>query len=116
MLGTNAFDTLQKEQDGRYAKMKKYEDNWELDDNKVDYIYRSVRYYETAVEEYRSQVRAMEAKGEAVDWSVVNRNLQQFSEQTQQALQNYLGQERFNKMQRNGIFQFGQSSQRGPLQ
>ena len=116
VLGTNAFDTLQKEQDALYVKMKKYEDNWGLDDTKVDYIYRSMRYYETAAEEYRSQARAMESQGESVDWAAVNKNLQQFSEQTQQSLQNYLGQDRFNRMLRNGVFQFSQSGQRGLLQ
>jgi hypothetical protein len=116
VLGTNAFDALQKEQDSRYAKIKKYQDNWDLDDSKVDYIYRSVRYYETAAEDYRSQARAMEARGEDVDWAAVNRNLQQFSEQTQQTLQNYLGQDRFNRMLRSGIFQFGQSPYRGAMQ
>jgi len=43
-----------------------------------------------------------------VDWDAVNKNLQQFKEQTQQALQNSLGQDCFNKMQRNGVFQFNQ--------
>ena len=30
------------------------------------------------------------------------------NQQTQQALQNYLGQESFNKLQRNGVIQFNQ--------
>jgi hypothetical protein len=35
----------------------------------------------------------------------VNKNLQAFAGQTQQALQNYLGPDRFNRMAQNGVFQ-----------
>jgi hypothetical protein len=106
VLGTNAFDTLQKEQDIGYSKMKKYEDIWGLDDNKVDNVYDSIKYYEKSVQDYQAQASALEAQGQSVDWDAVNKNLQQFTEQTQQSLQTYLGQDNFDKMQRNGIFQF----------
>jgi hypothetical protein len=113
VLGTNVFNTLQKEQDGRYARMKKYENNWGLDDGKIDYVYGTVKDYEKSVQDYQAQARALEDEGENVDWRALNTNLQQFAQQTQQALQNYLGQESFNKMQRNGVFQFDQLPQRG---
>ena len=106
VLGTNVFETLQKEQDVGYTKMKKYENIWGLDDNKVDYAYSTLKYYEKSVQDYQAQAHALEAQGQSVDWDAVNRNLQQFAEQTRQSLQNYLGQDSFNKMQRNGVFQF----------
>jgi hypothetical protein len=112
VLGTNVFDTFQKEQDGRYARMKKYENNWGLDDGKVDYVYGTVKDYEKSVQDYQAEARALEEQGENVDWRAVNTNLQQFAQQTQQVLQNYLGQESFNKMQRNGVFRFDQLPQR----
>jgi hypothetical protein len=108
VLGTNVFDALQKEQDIGYSRMKKCENIWGLDDNKIDYVYGSIKYYEKSVEDYQAQARALEAQGQSVDWAGVNKNLQQFAAQTQQALQNYLGQDSFSKMQRNGIFQFSQ--------
>jgi hypothetical protein len=86
--------------------MKKYENIWGLDDNKVDYAYGALKYYEKSVQDYQAQAHALEAQGQSVDWDAVNRNLQQFAEQTRQSLQNYLGQDSFNKMQRNGVFQF----------
>jgi len=46
-------------------------------------------------------VRALQAQGQSPD--AVNDNLQQLATQTQQTLQNYLGQERFNKLQGNGM-------------
>lgn len=112
VLGTNVFDSLQKDQDIGYSKMKKCETIWGLDDNKVDYVYGSIKYYEKSVEDYQAQARALEAQGQSVDWDGVNKNLQQFANQTQQSLQNYLGQDSFSKMQRNGIFQFNPSTQR----
>ncbi len=108
VLGTNVFDTLQKQEDVGYSKMKKYENIWGLDDSKVDYAYGTIKYYEKSVQDYQAQARALEAQGQSVDWDAVNKNLQQFAEQTRQSLQNYLGQDSFNKMQRNGVFQFNQ--------
>ena len=105
VLGTNVFDTLQKQQDIGYSRMKKYENLWGLDDTKVDSVYGTLKYYEKSVQDYQAQARALEARGQTVDWNAVNKNLQQFALQTQQALQNYLGQDSFNQMQRNGIFQ-----------
>lgn len=116
VLGTNVFDTLQKEQDGRYAKMKKYEAIWGLDGDTIDYVYGTLKYYEKSRDDYQAQVRALEANGQSVDWDAANKNLQQFSEQIQQALQTKLGADRFTKMQRNGMFQLNQTSQRGPAQ
>jgi len=108
VLGTNAFNTLQKQQDNGYTQMKKYENIWGLDDNKVDGVYNAIQYYQKTAQDYQAQAQASEAQGQSVDWGVVNKNLQQFAQQTQQSLQNYLGQDTFNKMQRNGIFQFNQ--------
>jgi len=57
------------------------------------------------VEDYQSQARALEAQGQSVDWDGVKKNLKQFADQIQQTLQNYLGQDSFNRLQRNGIFE-----------
>lgn len=116
VLGTNVFDTLQKDQDIGYSKMKKCESIWGLDDGKVDYVYGSIKYYEKSVDAYQAQAHALEAQGQNVDWDAVNKNLQQFAKQTQQALQSYLGDDSFNKMQRNGVFQFNQLPGRAPIQ
>jgi hypothetical protein len=116
VLGTNVFDTLQKQQDPSYNKMKKYEDLWGLDDESVDYLYGALKYYDKSVQDYQAQARAFQAQGQSVDWDAVNNNLQQFAAQTQQALQNYLGQDSYNKMQQNGFFQFNPLPHRQPFQ
>ena len=105
VLGDDAFDTLRKEQDSGYLQMKKYETIWGLDDNSVNEVYAAMKYYQKSAEDYQARARALDAQGQNVDWEGVNNNLQQFARQTQQSLQNYLGQDRFNRMQQNGVFQ-----------
>jgi hypothetical protein len=112
VLGDNSFDALQKEQDPGYTQMKKYETLWGLDDKSIDSVYGAMKYYQKSAEDYQARARALEAAGESVDWDGVNKNLQRLAEQTQQALQNYLGQDRFNRMQQNSAFQL--SPPKGP--
>jgi len=109
VLGTNVFSALQKEEDPGYTKMKKYETIWGLDDNSIDSIYGTMQYYQKSVSDYQSQARALEAQGQTVDWNAINKNLQQFAQQTQQSLQNYLGADRFTRLQQNGVIQFNQN-------
>lgn len=109
VLGTNVFSALQKEQDPGYTQMKKYEDIWGLDDNSIDSVYGTMKYYAKSVADYESQAHALEAQGQSVDWNALNKNLQLFAQQTQQSLQNYLGQDRFNRLRQNGVLQFSQN-------
>jgi hypothetical protein len=72
-------------------------------------VYGTIKYYEKSVQDYQAQARALESQGQSVDWDAAKKNLQQFAQQTQQSLQTYLGPDSFDKMQRNGVFQFNQS-------
>ena len=76
-------DALQKEQDDAYSKMKKHAGIWGLDDDKIDYVYGALKYYEKSVQDYQAQARRLEAQGQNVDWDAGNKNLQQFSQQTE---------------------------------
>ncbi|MCX7721469.1 MAG: hypothetical protein N2379_00190 [Verrucomicrobiae bacterium] len=108
VLGQEAFEALQKQHDGRYLKMRKYAEAWGLDDTELEHVYAAIRYYEKSVAEYIAGVRGLEAQGARVDWAEVNRNLEQFGEQMQRALEGQLGQETFLKLKRNGILPFAQ--------
>jgi hypothetical protein len=105
VLGDNAFDALQKDQDSGYTQMKKYETLWNLDDKSIDSVYGTIKYFQKSVADYEAQARALEAAGQSVDWDGANKNLQTFTEQTQQSLKNYLGPDRFNRMAQNGVFE-----------
>jgi hypothetical protein len=111
VLGTNSFDALQMEQDPSYTAMKKYESAWGINDTDVNYAYQTIQYYQQSVQNYQQQEKALEQQGQTVDWNAVNKNIQQFSQQTDQALRNYLG-DRYDKIQRNGVFPFNAN---GPI-
>ncbi len=112
VLGADAFAAVQKEQDPSYGLMRKNAGLWGLDDHKIDSVYGSIKYFEKTVQDYQAQVRARESQGQAVDWSEVSRNLQHFTDQTEQALEHYLGKDSFTKLQRNGVFPFTLQNQR----
>jgi len=107
VLGDNAFAALQKQQDPGYTQMKKYENLWNLDDNSIDTVYGAMKYYQRTAEDYQAQARALQAGGQNVDWTGVNKNLETFAQQTEQSLQKYLGPDRYNRMAQNGVFQIG---------
>ena len=106
VLGDAAFEAHQKEQHPGYSMMKKNAGLWGLDDQKIDSVYGSIRYYEKAVQDYQDRIRELEARGQAVARDEVHRNLEQFTAQTRQSLQTYLGKESFEKMRTNGFFDF----------
>jgi hypothetical protein len=106
VLGADTFNTLQKKDDPGYSQMKQYETLWGLDDNKVDYVYNTMKTYEKSVRDYQAQMNWLQAQGQKVDWNAANQHLQQLTDQTGQAIQTYLGQYSFNKLQRNHLFQF----------
>ncbi|MGA3284092.1 MAG: hypothetical protein ABSD57_06510 [Verrucomicrobiota bacterium] len=106
VLGTNGFEKFQAEQDSRYTDMERYANNWGISDADIGYVYRTIQYYEKSVQDYRQQVQAFNQQGQAIGSDTVQKNLQQFSQQTEQSLRNYLGDDRFNKLKRNGIINF----------
>ncbi|HWC61330.1 MAG TPA: hypothetical protein VHC44_16675, partial [Verrucomicrobiae bacterium] len=108
VLGSNAFYSLQEQQDPNYVQMKKYEDLWGLDDGKINYVYDTLKNYERSLQQYQAQLLALQIQGQGVDLDTIKSRLQQINDQTQQALQNYLGPDSFNKLQRNRVFQFNQ--------
>jgi hypothetical protein len=106
VLGDSAFDALQKSQSPNYSQMKKYETYWGLDDSKIDYVYNTMKQYQNSVFDYQAQARALQAQGQSAD--AINNKLEQLAAQTQQTLQNYLGQDSYNRLQGNRVLQFYQ--------
>jgi len=106
VLGKDAFDNYRKEQDPTFSQMKKYETLWGLDNHKIDYVYDAMKQYEKSVEDYKAQVLARQAQGQDVDWDAVTRTLQHSADQTQQTLQNYLGEDTFDRLQRNRVLRW----------
>jgi len=108
VLGSNGFYSLQQQQDPGYSDMKKYEDLWGLDDNKINFVYDTLRSYQKSLQNYQSQLLALQAQHQTIDLDTVKNNLQKITDQTSLALKNYLGQDSYNRLQRNRVIQFSQ--------
>ena len=106
VLGADTFDALQKAQDPGYTQMKKYETLWGLDDDKIDYVYNTMKIYEKAVQDCQAGLAALQAQGQPVDLNAADLKLKQLTDQTGQSIQTYLGDYSFNKLQRNRLFLF----------
>jgi hypothetical protein len=106
VLGTEVYNNLKKQQDSTYITMKKYETIWGLDDSKIDSVYSTMKQYQDTVDKYQAQISTLRSQGQGTDWSAVNNKLQQAAAQTQQALQDYLGADSFNKLQRNRVLRW----------
>jgi hypothetical protein len=65
-----------------------------------------MKQYQKTVENYQTQLSVLQAQGQSADWVAVNNKLQQSAAQTQQSLQNYLGTDSFNKLQRNRLLRW----------
>jgi hypothetical protein len=106
VLGDDAFNNLRKQQDSTYVTMKKYQTLWGLDDSKIDYVYAAMKQYQNSVDNYQSQISALQAQGKTADWAAVNNKLQQTAAQTQQSLLDHLGTDSFNQLQRNRVLRW----------
>ena len=106
ILGTDAFSQFQRQQDSVYLDLNRYANLWGINGSDIDSIYGTLKEYQYDVQHYREQERALEAQGQAVDWTSVNQNIQQFSQATEDGLRNYLGIDRFTRIQNNQLFPF----------
>lgn len=108
VLGPAAFDSIQKTQDPSYAQMKKNESLWGLDDGTIDAVYSALKYHDKVVRDYDSDSQIRASQGQAVDWDAVNSSIKSFSAQTEQSLRAYLGEEKYDRLKRNGVFRLNE--------
>jgi hypothetical protein len=106
VLGAAVFDSLRKQRDPAYSQMKKYESHWGLNDEKIDYVYSTMKQYNETVADYQVQVLELQERGQSVDAAAVNRYLQQVANEAQQALENYVGKESLEKLQGNRVLRW----------
>jgi len=104
ILGADVFAELQKNQNSSYQMLKQNANVWQLSDSDIDYVYNALQGSQKAVSDYQHQSQMLQAQGQTVDWAKVQENIQLFSDQTEQSLKTYLGEDRFNKLKRNNLF------------
>src|SRR5207247_1162087 len=96
---------LKKNQDTRYQTLQRYASAWNLNDDDINHLYSAVQFAQNSVRDYQQRAQEIEAKGQPVDWDAVQKILHDFSQQTDQTLQKYLGEERFSKLKQSGALE-----------
>lgn len=111
-LGDQGYLSYQKTQDYKYRQMKQYAPVWQLSQTDIDTVWESVHEYQVAVQDYQKQNQAAVKQGQQVDWQQVQQETTKLTEETEADLRRYLGDDRFEKLQRSGIIQLGQGGRR----
>lgn len=106
ILGPDGYADYEKQQDTAYQTLKHYANAWQLTPNDVDYLYSAIQNYNQNIQSYLDRAKAVEAQGQSVDWNGVQKNIDSFSQQTEQTLNLYLGNDQLSKMEQNGVFNF----------
>ena len=104
ILGPDVFTQLQMLQDTHYQQLDHYKSAWNLSSDDVSYVYSTLQSSDKSIADYEQQAKDLAAQGQSVDWQAVNQNIQQYQNQTQQSLQQYLGDDRFGKLKHNSVF------------
>jgi hypothetical protein len=99
ILGEEAFDYYQKQQDSRYLDMMDYADDWQLSGEDIEYVYEMLKYKEDIKRDSQLNESGTPANGE------IEVDVEQVSNEVTQDLRDYLGPERFALLENNGIFQ-----------
>ena len=104
ILGPENFDAWQKSSDDRFNTLKNNARDWNLDQQQVDSVYKTVRAYDLAVAnfEYKAQISAQE--GKPVDWTTIEMAVAEYTQQTEATLRHYLGNQRFEQMRATEVF------------
>ena len=105
ILGAEGVARLQETQDPRYQVMQRYAAAWRMSGDDVDHVYNTLQQSQKSIADYQTQAHSLENGGTAVDWPAVEANVQSFTEQTWKSLYDYLGDERFDRLRRNSIFE-----------
>jgi hypothetical protein len=104
VLGTNGLNQWQQVQDTRFQTLKQYAGAWQLSDADVDYVFRVIQYKQSVADYYQKQAQTGGAPGQSADAAKAQENMRQLSMQAEQAVNNYLGSDRYMKLKQNGLF------------
>jgi hypothetical protein len=103
VLGEEAFEYYERQQDARYVDLKNYATQWRISEQEIEQIYQTLRQQDKAMQEYQRQLNLLEASGDTVKQDEIKNAVQQTSVTITQQLANLLGPDRFDVLQRNQI-------------
>lgn len=104
-LGTNGFAQFQREQSDQYQTLKRLGPDLGFNSDDVNELYSMVQDYQNEVRDYRDRAQQMQSQGQTVDWAAVDKVLANYSQQTQDALRQELG-DKFDKLKRSNVLPF----------
>jgi len=103
IIGSEAFDAWQMVRDDRFGALQRHAARWQLEPQQVEHVYRAIRDCDRTIASLEQQTNARLHVGDAVDWSSLSLTFERFTRQTEEKLRAYLGAERFEQMQRDGL-------------
>ncbi len=105
VLGTNGFATFERNESEQYQALTRIGPDVGFSGDDVNNLYASLQEYQNSVNDYRDRAQKLQAQGQTVDWPAVEKALNDFSQQTESALRDKLG-DRFDKLKRSNILPF----------
>ncbi len=105
VLGTNGFAEFQRNQSEQYQALKRIGPGVGFTSDDVNNLYAMLQDYQTEVSDYRDRAQQLQAQGQTVDWSAVDKVLANYQQQTESALRDELG-DKFDKLKRSNVMPF----------
>lgn len=105
VLGTNGFAAFQRNQSEKYQALQRIGPDIGFSEDDINSLYASIQEYQTSVNDYRDRAQQLQDQGQTVDWTAVQKALSDFSQQTENALRDQLG-DKFDKLKRSNVLPF----------
>ena len=105
VLGTNGFAQFQRDQNEQYQTLKRVGAGLGFNSDDINSLYGTIQDYQNAVSDYRDRAQQLQSKGQTIDWSGVDKVLANYSQQTENALREQLG-DKFDKLKRSNTLPF----------
>ncbi|MBU6411423.1 MAG: hypothetical protein KGR98_13650 [Verrucomicrobia bacterium] len=106
ILGADGYAQYQRAQDPTYQALHLYKSAFQLSESDVSYLYDTYHAYGQDIQRFREKAQALAQVGYPVNWNDIQQDIRNFSTQDQQTVVNYLGEDRFAKLQQNGLLTF----------
>lgn len=105
VLGPDGFAQFQRDQSEQYQMLKRLGPGMGFTSDDVNNLYAMIQDYQTQVQDYRDRAQQLQNQGQSVDWSAVDKVLANYSQQTENALREELG-DKFDKLKRSNVMPF----------
>jgi hypothetical protein len=103
IFGGEAYDTMTRQNDPTYKTLRQYAKAWELNDHEIQFVYETLRPFQSQAERLRQAAEMREAAGQRVNWREIDSVIEKARQQTEIALQNLIGGEGLQRLKQNEL-------------